>query len=111
MSETVNIFGKSYGVFEMSHKDKAVAWIQSAPQVDIHIGRCTIKFSLSADRDWGWRWDYKHWLMPDEYRGSLEHNYFDEIVDGLEASLNDLSLIDELIEAMQKKPFNHGESK
>lgn len=95
----------------MNYEGQAKEWIQSSPYVDITVGRFTLRFGFSADRNWGWRWDYKHWLMPDEYRGSLEHNYFDEIVDGLEASLNDLSFIDELLEAMQKKPFNQGESK
>ena len=110
MSETVEILGKSYGVFEMSQKDKAVAWIQNAPEADIHIGRFTLKFYFTASRDWCWCWDFKHWLTPDEYRGSPEHNYFDRIVDGLNASYYDIEFIDELLEAIQKKPFNQGEN-
>ena len=100
-----------------SHKEKAMTyensakeWIQSAPTAEIPIGRFHLLFQLGSDRDWGWRWDYKNWLMPEEYRGSPEHNYLDRIFDGLEASMNDLSFIDELIEAMQKKPFNQGEN-
>jgi hypothetical protein len=110
MSEAVEIFGKSYGVFEMSHKDKAVAWIQNAPEADIHIGRFTLKFYFTAHRDWTWGWDFKRWLTPDEYRGSPEHNYLDRILDGLDVSYYEIEFIDELIEAMQAKPFNQGEN-
>jgi hypothetical protein len=110
MSKTANIFGKSYGVFKMSHKDKAVAWIQNAPEADIHIGRFTLKFYFTASRDWCWCWDFKRWLTPDEYRGSPEHNYLDRILDGLDVSYNDIEFIDHLQEAMQAKPFNQGEN-
>jgi hypothetical protein len=94
----------------MTYENEAKAWIQSSPYADVPVGRFTLRFGFSADRDWGWRWDCKHWLMPEEYRGSPEHNYLDRIFDGLEASMNDLSFIDELLEAMQKKPFNQGEN-
>ena len=109
MSETVNIFGKSYGVFEMSHKDKAVAWIQSSPYVDITVGRYTLRFKLTSDRDWGWVWEYMSWLVPDDFRGSPEEEYFFELFDDSNASTHDMDFIDVLLKEMQEKPFNQGE--
>ena len=109
MSETVNIFGKSYGVFEMSHKDKAVAWIQNAPEADIHIGRFTLRFKLTSDRDWGWVWEYMSWLVADDFQGSPEEEYFFELFDDSNASTHDMDFIDVLLKEMQEKPFNQGE--
>ena len=109
MSETVNIFGKSYGVFEMSHKDKAVAWIQSSPYVDIPVGRFTLRFKLTSDRDWGWVWEYMSWLVADDFRGSPEEEYFFELFDDSNASTHDMDFIDVLLKEMQEKPFNQGE--
>ena len=105
MSETVNIFGKSYGVFEMSHKDKAVAWIQSSPYVDIPVGWFTLRFKLTSDRDWGWVWEYMSWLVPDDFQGSLEEEYFFELFDDSNASTHDMDFIDVLLKEMQEKPF------
>jgi hypothetical protein len=105
MSETVNIFGKSYGVFEMSHKDKAVAWIQNSPYVDITVGRFTLRFKLTSDRDWGWVWEYMSWLVPDDFRGSPEEDYFFELFDDSNASTHDMDFIDVLLKEMQEKPF------
>ena len=105
MSETVNIFGKSYGVFEMSHKDKAVAWIQSSPYVDIPVGRFTLRFKLTSDRDWGWVWEYMSWLVPDDFQGSPEEEYFFELFDDSNASTHDMDFIDVLLKEMQEKPF------
>ena len=105
MSETVNIFGKSYGVFEMSHKDKAVAWIQSSPYVDIPVGRFTLRFKLTSDRDWGWVWEYMSWLVPDDFQGSPEEDYFFELFDDSNASTHDMDFIDVLLKEMQEKPF------
>ena len=109
MSETVNIFGKSYGVFEMSHKDKAVAWIQNSPYVDITVGRFTLRFKLTSDRDWGWVWEYMSWLVADDFRGSPEEEYFFELFDDSNASTHDMDFIDVLLKEMQEKPFNQGE--
>ena len=109
MSETVEIFGKSYGVFEMSHKDKAVAWIQSSPYVDIDVGRFTLRFKLTSDRDWGWVWEYMSWLVPDDFQGSPEEEYFFELFDDSNASTHDMDFIDVLLKEMQEKPFNQGE--
>ena len=109
MSETVEIFGKSYGVFEMSHKDKAVAWIQSSPYVDIPVGRFTLRFKLTSDRDWGWVWEYMSWLVPDDFQGSPEEEYFFELFDDSNASTHDMDFIDVLLKEMQEKPFNQGE--
>ena len=111
MSETVNIFGKSYGVFEMSHKDKAVAWIQNSPYVDITVGRFTLRFKLTSDRDWGWVWEYMSWLVPDDFQGSPEEEYFFELFDDSNASTHDMDFIDVLLKEMQEKPFNQGEAK
>ena len=111
MSETVNIFGKSYGVFEMSHKDKAVAWIQSSPYVDITVGRFTLRFKLTIDRDWGWSWEFMNWLLPKDYFDSPEDLYFEDIYHEMNADTHDMEFMDELIEAMKKKPFNQRESK
>ena len=105
MSETVEIFGKSYGVFEMSHKDKAVAWIQSSPYVDIPVGRFTLRFKLTSDRDWGWVWEYMSWLVPDDFQGSPEEDYFFELFDDSNASTHDMDFIDVLLKEMQEKPF------
>ena len=106
MSETVNIFGKSYGVFEMSHKDKAVAWLRSAPTVDICVGKFTLTYEYGFERDWGSSWIC--WNDPD-WEDTPEEQYFEELCDAINASCHDTSFIDEVIEAMKKKPFE-GES-
>ena len=106
MSETVNIFGKSYGVFKMSHADKVTAWIHNAPEVDIHVGKFTLKYRYGYDRDWGSAWVC--WSNPD-WEDTPESNYFNEICHALRASCHDISFIDALLKAMKKKPFE-GES-
>ena len=94
----------------MTYADKAKAWIQNAPIAEINIGRFTLKFQFGVDRDFTYAWDFMNWLLPDEYRGSPEHNYLDRILDGLDVSYNELEFIDRLQEAMQAKPFNQGEN-
>ena len=101
MSETVEIFGKSYKSYEMTHADKVTAWIHNAPEVDIHVGRFTLKYRYGYDRDWG-----ESWVCYDGFDlDTPESNYFNEICHALNASHSEISFIDELIEAMQKKPF------
>jgi len=51
------------------------------------------------------------WLVPDDFLGSPEQEYFFELFDDSNASMHDLSFIDDLLEAMKNKPFNQGESK
>jgi hypothetical protein len=106
MSETAEIFGKSYGVFKMSHADKVTAWIHNAPEVDIHVGKFTLKYRYGYDRDWG-----ASWVCWDgfDWEDTPESNYFNEICHALNASHSEISFMDELIEAMKKKPFE-GES-
>jgi hypothetical protein len=94
----------------MTHEEQAKAWIQNSPYVDIPVGRFTLRFKLSTDRDWGWVWEYMSWLTDSEYWESQEEVYFGNIYDEMNADLHDMEFIDELLEAMQKKPFNQGES-
>ena len=102
MSKTADIFGKSYAVFEMSHADKVTAWIQSAPEVDIHVGKFTLKYRYGYDRDWGASWVC--WSNSN-WEGTPECNYFNELCHTLRTWHSEISFIDNLIEAMQKKPF------
>jgi len=92
---------------EMTYAEKARAWVQNAPEADIHIGKFTLKYQYGYDRDWG-----ASWVCYDGFDlDTPESNYFNEICDALSASQSDMSFIDELLEAMKNKPFNQGESK
>jgi hypothetical protein len=94
----------------MTYEEKARAWIQGSPYVDIPVGRFTLKFKLTIDRDWGWTWEHMTWLLAGkEYWESPEEMYFDGIYDDMNADLHDMEFIDELLEAIKKKPFNQGE--
>ena len=95
----------------MTYADAAKAWIQNSPYVDVPVGRFTLRFKLSMDRDWGWVWEFMNWLLPNEYFDSPEDLYFEDIYNTMTADTHDMEFIDELLEAMQKKPFNQGESK
>lgn len=95
----------------MTYEEQAKKWIQDAPYADVPVGRFTLRFKLSADRDWVWSWEYMSWLVPDDFLGSPEQEYFFELFDDSNASMHDLSFIDDLLEAMKNKPFNQGESK
>lgn len=95
----------------MTYEAQALAFIQSAPTVEIPVGRFTLRFSLTVHRDWGWVWEHKTWLHAgNDYFESPEYFYLDDIYHEMNASEHDLEFIDELIEAMQKKPFNQGET-
>jgi hypothetical protein len=50
------------------------------------------------------------WLTESEYWESQEEMYFGNIYNDMHADLHDMEFIDELLEAMQNKPFNQGES-
>jgi cobalamin biosynthesis Mg chelatase CobN len=94
----------------MTYEEQARAWVQTAPIVEITVGRFTLKYQFGADPDWGWVWEYMLWLTPSEYKHSPEHKYLAEIIETLNSSTYNIEFIDELIKAMQKKPFNQGES-
>lgn len=95
----------------MTYAEQARAWIQSSPYVDIPIGRFTLRFKMTIDRDWGWVWEHMTWLHAGSgYFDSPEDSYFDDIYHEMSADLHDMEFMDELIEAMQKKPFNQGET-
>jgi len=89
----------------MNYEGQAKEWIQDAPQIDIHIGRFTLRFKLTIDRDWGWAWEYMSWLVPDDFRGSPEEEYFFELFDDSNASTHDMDFIDVLLKEMKEKPF------
>ena len=108
MSETVNIFGKSYRSYEMTHADKVTAWIHNAPEVDIHVGKFTLKYRYGYDRDWGAAW--MCWSNP-AWEDTPEEQYFEEVCNAMRTWHSEISFIDNLIDAMQKKPFNQGETK
>ena len=96
----------------MTYEEQAKEWIQNSPYVDIPVGRFTLKFKLTIDRDWGWTWEHMTWLLAGkDYWESPEEAYFDGIYDDMNADLHDMEFMDELIEAMKKKPFNQGEMK
>ena len=93
----------------MTYEEQARAWIQGSPYVDIPVGRFTLKFKLTTNRDWGWIWEYMSWLVPDDFRGSPEQEYFFKLFDDSKASMHDMDFIDVLLKEMQEKPFNQGE--
>ena len=95
----------------MTYEEQAKAWIQNSPYVDIAVGRFTLRFGFSANRDWGWSWDFMNWLLPNEYFDSPEEAYFLGIYHEMSADTHDMEFMDELIAAIQKKPFNQGETK
>lgn len=95
----------------MTYEEQAKAWIQNSPYVEIPVGRFTLKFKIVIDRDWGWSWEFMEWLLPDEYVDSPEDEYLWHIYNEINAHLHDMEFVDELIDAMQKKPFNQGEAK
>jgi hypothetical protein len=107
MSETVEIFGKSYKAYETTYADKAVTWRLNAPVAYINIGRFTIAYQYGYERDWGMSWVC--WGEPD-WEDTPEENYFNEICHAMRGSCHDASFIDDLLEAMKKKPFNQGEA-
>ena len=95
----------------MTYAEQAKAWIQNSPYVDITVGRFTLRFKLTIDRDWGWVWEHMTWLLAgSDYFESPEEVYFGDIYNEMNADTHDMEFMDELIEAMQKKPFNQGES-
>jgi hypothetical protein len=96
---------------QTSYEEQAKAWIQSSPYVDIPVGRFTLRFKMTIDRDWGWVWEFMNWLLPKEYFDSPEDLYFENIYNTMTADTHDMEFIDELLKAMQAKPFNQGESK
>jgi len=113
MSETVEIFGKSYGVFEMSHADKVAAWLNSAPTVEIQVGRYTLTYSYeySYESNWEMCWVCKESVQYElDWENTPESNYFNEICHAMSGSCHDMGFIDDLLEAMKNKPFNQGES-
>lgn len=95
----------------MTYADKAKAWIQNAPYVDIPVGRFTLRFHMTISRDWGWSWDFMNWLLPKDYFDSPEDAYFEDIYHSMTPDLHDMEFVDALLEAMKNKPFNQGESK
>ena len=96
----------------MTYAEQARAWIQNSPYVDIEVGRFTLRFKMTIDRDWGWVWEHMTWLLAgSDYFDSPEDLYFESIYNEMNADLHDMEFIDELIEAMQAKPFNQGETK
>ena len=112
MSETVEIFGKSYKSYEMTHADKVTAWLNSAPTVEIQVGRYTLTYSYeySYESNWEMCWVCKESVQYElDWENTPESNYFNEICHALNASHSEISFIDELLNAMKKKPFE-GES-
>ena len=94
----------------MTYEEQAKAWIQSSPYVDITVGRFTLRFKMTIDRDWGWCWEFMNWLLPEEYFNSPEDVYFEDIYHEMSADTHDMEFMDALIDAMQKKPFKQGET-
>jgi len=109
MPFTIRNLPKLFKEKVMTYEEQARAWIQGSPYVDIPVGRFTLKFKLSMDRDWGWAWDYMSWLVPDDFQSSPEQEYFFELFDASNASTHDMDFIDVLLKEMQEKPFNQGE--
>ena len=95
----------------MTYAEQARAWIQNSPYVDITVGRFTLRFKMTIDRDWGWVWEHMTWLLAgSDYFDSPEDLYFEDIYHEMNADTHDMEFMDELIEAMKKKPFNQGET-
>jgi len=111
MPFTIRNLPKLFKEKVMTYEEQAQAWIQSSPYVDIPVGRFTLRFKLSADRDWVWSWEYMSWLVPDDFLDSPEQEYFFNLFDDSNASMHDMDFIDVLLKEMQEKPFNQGENK
>lgn len=86
----------------MTYEEQAQAWIRSSPFVKVTIGRFTLKFKFIADQDWGWDWDLTE---PDNFDGTPEATYFEEICHDLRLWSHDTEFVDQLIEGMKNKPF------
>lgn len=86
----------------MTYKKQVWAWLDTAPQVDIHVGKFTLKYKLGFERDWGMAWVC--WGEPD-WEDTPESNYFNKLCHGLSSSCHDTDFIDVLLEAMKKDPF------
>ena len=90
----------------MTYEEQAKAWIRSSPKVDILVGKFTLKYQYGYDGDWGSGWVCWNDLG---WEDTPESNYYNEICHAMDASCHNTCFIDDLIDAMQKKPFE-GES-
>jgi hypothetical protein len=86
----------------MTYKKSAEAWLDSAPKVDIHVGKFTLTYQYSYDRDWGMGWLCQNDL---DWEDTPESNYYNELCHALESSCHNTCFIDDVLEAMKKTPF------
>jgi len=74
----------------------------------ITIGRFTINFNWEPNFCWGgYQWSRDH---PDNFDGSPEHIYFDEVNDSIDSNSNHEEYVDDLIVAIAKNPFKTNEN-
>ena len=96
----------------MTYADQVIAWKQSAPVVKIPIGRYTLtyRYGCSYESNWENCWVCLESAMYDlDWDDTPESKYFAEIGETLKSSIHDIEHVDEILEAMKKKPFQ-GES-
>jgi len=69
----------------------------------ITIGRFTINFNWEPNFCWGgYEWARDH---PDNFDGSPEYIYFDEVNNSIDSNSNHEEYVDDLIVAIAKNPF------
>ena len=97
----------------MTHADKVTAWLNSAPTVEIQVGRYTLtyRYEYSYESNWEMCWVCKESVRYElDWENTPESNYFIEIGHAMRGGgIHDIEYIDKLLDAMQKKPFNQGE--
>jgi hypothetical protein len=86
----------------MSYKKAAEDWLDSAPTVDIRVGKFTLKYRYEYERDWGMCWICQNDL---DWEDTPEEQYFEALCDAMESSCHNTCFIDDVLAAMQKKPF------
>jgi len=74
----------------------------------ITIGRFTINFNWEPNFSWGgYQWDTN---KPDDFSGSPEYIYFDEVKKSIDSNFYHEEYVDDLIVAIAKNPFKTNEN-
>lgn len=96
----------------MKYKKCAEDWLDNAPRAYVHIGRFMLKYRYEYEREWGMGWLSQENSKDDlDWEDTPESNYYNELCHALESSWHNTCFIDDVLAAMQEKPFNQGETK
>jgi len=90
----------------MKYKKFAEDWLDNAPRAYVHIGRFMLYYRYEYERDWGMGWICQEHSKNDlDWEDTPEDRYFEELCDSLESSCHNTCFIDDVLAAMQEKPF------